>query len=287
MTAAGAEPSGPWRRLRRRVYELLDPTIETFWDKVVHNGLIALVLLNVIAVVLESVPSIEDRFRTAFWAFEILSVAAFTAEYALRLWTAVEHVPLAGRSSWAARWAWARTPSAIVDLLAVIPFYIALFDVADLRVLALVRLVRFFKLARYSSGLTSLLEAIYSERHALLATILILSGLVLTMASFMYLAERDAQPDRFGTIPDAMWWAIVTLTTVGYGDIVPNTVQGRLIGMLVMLVGIGFLSVLTATVASHFVKTDTNQEEILDTLRRVESELTELRTTVAALNKLD
>ncbi|MFL5056798.1 MAG: hypothetical protein ACJ8DE_16340, partial [Microvirga sp.] len=110
MTAAGAEPSGPWRRLRRRVYELLDPTIETFWDKVVHNGLIALVLLNVIAVVIESVPSIEDRFRTAFWAFEILSVAAFTAEYALRLWTAVEHVPLAGRSSWAARWAWARTP---------------------------------------------------------------------------------------------------------------------------------------------------------------------------------
>lgn len=252
MTAAGAEPSGPWRRLRRRVYELLDPTIETFWDKVVHNGLIALVLLNVIAVVIESVPSIEDRFRTAFWAFEILSVAAFTAEYALRLWTAVEHVPLAGRSSWAARWAWARTPSAIVDLLAVIPFYIALFDVADLRVLALFRLVRFFKLARYSSGLTSLLEAIYSERHALLATLLILSGLVLTMASFMYLAERDAQPDRFGTIPDAMWWAIVTLTTVGYGDVVPVTALGKVIGGLAAIMGVAMLALPVGIVATAF-----------------------------------
>ena len=252
MTAAGAEPSGPWRRLRRRVYELLDPTIETFWDKVVHNGLIALVLLNVIAVVLESVPSIEDRFRTAFWAFEILSVAAFTAEYALRLWTAVEHVPLAGRSSWAARWAWARTPSAIVDLLAVIPFYIALFDVADLRVLALFRLVRFFKLARYSSGLTSLLEAIYSERHALLATLLILSGLVLTMASFMYVAERDAQPDRFGTIPDAMWWAIVTLTTVGYGDVVPVTALGKVIGGLAAIMGVAMLALPVGIVATAF-----------------------------------
>ena len=252
MTAAGAEPAGSWRRLRRRVYELLDPTIETFGDKVVHNGLIALVLLNVIAVVIESVPSIEDRFRTAFWAFEIVSVAAFTAEYALRLWTAVEHVPLAGRSSWAARWAWARTPSAIVDLLAVIPFYIALFDVADLRVLALFRLVRFFKLARYSSGLTSLLEAIYSERHALLATLLILSGLVLTMASFMYLAERDAQPDRFGTIPDAMWWAIVTLTTVGYGDVVPVTALGKVIGGLAAIMGVAMLALPVGIVATAF-----------------------------------
>jgi voltage-gated potassium channel len=252
VTAAGAEPSGSWRRLRRRVYELLDPTIETFWDKVVHNGLITLVLLNVIAVVLESVPSIEDRFRTAFTAFEILSVAVFTAEYALRLWTAVEHMPLAGHSRSAARWAWARTPSAIVDLLAVIPFYIALFDVVDLRVLALLRLVRFFKLARYSSGLTSLLEAIYSERHALVATLLILSGLVLTMASFMYLAEREAQPDRFGTIPHAMWWAIVTLTTVGYGDVVPVTALGKVIGGLAAIMGVAMLALPVGIVATAF-----------------------------------
>jgi voltage-gated potassium channel len=252
VTAAGAEPSGSWRRLRRRVYELLDPTIDTFWDKVVHNGLITLVLLNVIAVVLESVPSIEDRFRTAFTAFEILSVAVFTAEYALRLWTAVEHMPLAGHSPSAARWAWAGTPSAIVDLLAVIPFYIAVLDVVDLRVLALLRLVRFFKLARYSSGLTSLLEAIYSERHALVATLLILSGLVLTMASFMYLAERDAQPDRFGTIPDAMWWAIVTLTTVGYGDVVPITPLGKVIGGLAAIMGVAMLALPVGIVATAF-----------------------------------
>ena len=118
--------------------------------------------------------------------------------------------------------------------------------------LALLRLVRFFKLARYSSGLTSLLEAIYSERHALVATLLILSGLVLTMASFMYLAERDAQPDRFGTIPDAMWWAIVTLTTVGYGDVVPITPLGKVIGGLAAIMGVAMLALPVGIVATAF-----------------------------------
>src|SRR5215212_4016001 len=112
--------------------------------------------------------------------------------------------------------------------------------------------MRFFKLARYSSGLTSLLEAIYSERHALLATLLILSGLVLTMASFMYLAERDAQPDRFGTIPDAMWWAIVTLTTVGYGDSVPVTAAGKLLASLTAIMGIVMLALPVGIIATAF-----------------------------------
>jgi voltage-gated potassium channel len=243
-----------WRRLRQKTYELLDPTIQTFWDRVVHNALVALVLVNVAAVVLESVPSIEDRFRTTFLVIEIVSLIAFTVEYGLRLWTAVEHMPLAGRSSWAARWAWARTPAAIVDLLAVAPFYLALFGPTDLRALALFRLVRFFKLARYSSGLTSLLEAIYAERQALLATLLILSGLVLTMASFMYLAEREAQPDRFGTIPDAMWWAIVTLTTLGYGDAVPITPLGKIIAALTAVMGVAMLALPVGIVATSFAE---------------------------------
>jgi voltage-gated potassium channel len=239
-------------RLRRRIYELLDPTIDTFWDRVVHNGLIALVIVNVVAVVLESVPRIEERYRDLFMVIEVFSLVAFTIEYGLRLWTAVEHMPFSDRSPWAARLAWARTPAAIVDLLAILPFYLALFQTTDLRALALFRLVRFFKLVRYSSGLSSLGEAIYRERRALMATLLILGGLVLTMATLMYVAEREVQPERLGTIPDAMWWAIITLMTVGYGDVVPITTAGKVIASLTAVMGFAMLALPVGIIATAF-----------------------------------
>ena len=239
-------------RLRRRVYELLDPAIDSFWDRIVHQSLIALVLVNVIAVVLESVPSIEARHRHLFLAIEVFSLIVFTVEYGLRLWTAVEHMPFADRSPWAARLAWARTPGAIVDLLAILPFYLGLFLPVDLRALALFRLVRFFKLVRYSSGLSSLTEAIYAERSALMATLLILSGLVVTMATLMYLVEREVQPERLGTIPDAMWWAIVTLMTVGYGDVVPITAGGKVIASLTAVMGFAMLALPVGIIATAF-----------------------------------
>lgn len=252
MSSDPASRHDRWRALRRRIYELLDPNIQTFWDHVVHRALIALVLVNVVAVVVESVPSIEQRYRPLFTVIEVISIVVFTLEYALRLWTAVEHMPLASHSASAARVAWARTPSAIVDLLAILPFYLAFLEVTDLRVFALFRLVRFFKLVRYSSGLTSLFEAIYAERHALLATLLILGGVMLTMATLMHLAEAAAQPDRFGTIPDAMWWAIITLTTVGYGDVVPITPLGKIVAALTAVMGIAMLALPVGIIATSF-----------------------------------
>ena len=250
---ASAQPDA-WRRLRRRVYELLDPSLHTFWDRFVHNALIVLVLVNVGAVILESVPSIGARHAELFWVIEVVSLVAFTAEYLLRLWTAVEEIPLTERSPWAARLAWARSPAAIVDLVAILPFYLLLFEPADLRVFALLRLVRFFKLLRYSSGLASLFEAIYAERHALLASFLILSSLILTMATLMHLAERGAQPDRYGTIPDAMWWAVVTLTTVGYGDVVPITPLGKIIAGLTAIMGFTLLALPVGIIATSFAE---------------------------------
>jgi voltage-gated potassium channel len=240
------------RNLRRRVYELLDPTLQTFWDRAVHHALIVLVLINVVAVVLQSVPSIEVRYEPIFALIEIVSVVVFTVEYLLRLWSCVEHMPYEGQSGTAVRLAFVRTPSAVVDLVAVLPFYALLVTSADLRVLALFRLVRFFKLARYSSGLASLAEAIWAERRALLATLIILGGLVLTTATLMHLAERGAQPDRFGTIPDAMWWAIVTLTTVGYGDAVPITPLGKVLASLTAIMGIAMLALPVGIIATAF-----------------------------------
>jgi voltage-gated potassium channel len=240
------------RSLRRRVYELLDPTLQTFWDRAIHHALIVLVLVNVLAVVLQSVPSIEVRYEPLFATIEILSVVLFTVEYLLRLWSCVEHLPYEGQSATAVRLAWARTPSALVDLVAILPFYALLITSADLRVLALFRLVRFFKLARYSSGLASLAEAMWAERRALLATLIILGGLVLTTATLMHLAEREAQPDRFGTIPDAMWWAVVTLTTVGYGDVVPITPLGKMLASVTAIMGIAMLALPVGIIATAF-----------------------------------
>lgn len=240
-----------WRRL---TYDLLDPNIQTFWDRLVHQALIWLVLVNVAAVVLQSVPSLDGRFGTLFLVVEIVSVLVFTIEYGLRLWTAVEHTPYAGGSAWRARWAWAVSPSGLIDLIAVLPFYVVLIGEGDLdlRALALFRLLRFLKLVRYSSGLASLAEAVYVERHALWATLLILGGLVLTMASLMYLAERSVQPDRLGTIPDAMWWAIVTLMTVGYGDVVPVTPLGKVIASITAVMGFAMLALPIGIIATAF-----------------------------------
>lgn len=242
------------RSLRRRIYDLLDPTIQTFWDRFVHNALIWLVLVNVAAVVLESVPSLEARYGGVFLAIEIVSVLVFSVEYGLRLWTAVEHMPYARHSAWRARWLWAISPAGLVDLVAILPFVLVLVEPwgVDLRAVALFRLLRFFKLMRYSSGLVSLAEAVYAERHALWATLLILGGLVLTMASLMYLAERNVQPERLGTIPDAMWWAIVTLMTVGYGDVVPVTPLGKVIASLTAVMGFAMLALPIGIIANAF-----------------------------------
>jgi voltage-gated potassium channel len=222
---------------------------------ILQQSLIALVLINVAAVVLASVPSIEARYSTVFTAVEVISLVAFTAEYLLRLWSCVEHIPYEGRGRFATRLAWMRTPAAIVDLLAILPFYFMFFaPAAELRVLLLVRLLRFFKLARYSSGLASLMEVLYVERRALFATLLILGGLVLTTATLMHLAEQTAQPERFGTIPDAMWWAIVTLTTVGYGDVVPVTPLGKVLAGLTATMGLALIALPVGIIATAFAE---------------------------------
>lgn len=250
MTGAGGLAEG--RSLRRRVYDLLDPTLETFWDLVVHRGLIVMLLVNTLAVILESVPAVEARHHALFLAVEIVSGAAFTAEYLLRLWTAPEHVPLHDQSPLAARLAYAVTPAAIVDLLAIVPFALLLVVPLDLRVLLLVRLLRFFKLARYSPGLASLAEAVWAERRALTATLFILGGLVITMAALMHLCERGAQPGKFGTIPDAMWWAVVTLTTVGYGDAVPVTPAGKVVAGVTAIMGLALIALPVGIIATAF-----------------------------------
>ena len=242
------------RGLRRRVYELLEPGSHDWQARAVDLALIGLVLINVAAVVLESLPALATRFGALFLTIEFVSVIIFTFEYILRLWSAPEHAPLADLPPWQSRLRFALQPQSIIDLLAIAPVYAALFVTGDLRAFLVVRLFRFFKLARYSPGLASLVEAVYSERRALLASGVILMGTVLIAASLMHLAEQEAQPDKFGTIPDAMYWAIITLATVGYGDAVPITPLGRLIASLTAVAGLIMLALPVGIIASAFAR---------------------------------
>lgn len=242
-----------WARLRRRIHHVLDSSVASdHTTAFVHRILVALVVVSVAAVVLESVPRFEARYGMFFVVIETVAVVAFTVEYMLCWWSAPDHTPYSGKGPMKARLAFMTSPSAIIDLVSVAPIYLAFFVPADLRVLLLLRLLRFFKLARYSPGMRSLVAALQAERKALFASAIILFGLVLVTASAMHLVEHDAQPDKFGSIPDAMWWAIVTLTTVGYGDVVPVTLVGRMIAGVTMVMGLMMLALPVGIIATAF-----------------------------------
>jgi voltage-gated potassium channel len=241
-------------KLRRRIHQTLDGGGFDTASRLFHAGLVVLVCASVMSVVLETVPALAQSYGIWFVTIEALSVAAFTVEYLLRLWGAPDHTPYRDLSAGAARMRFALTPSALVDLCSVLPFYLAFFIPQDLRVLVLLRLLRFFKLARYSPGMRSLIAALEAERKALFASAVVLLGLVLIAAAAMHLVEHEAQPDKFGSIPDAMWWAVVTLTTVGYGDVVPVTLAGRIVAGFTMLGGLMMLALPIGIVANAFTE---------------------------------
>lgn len=239
-------------RLQRRCHVLLDGGSADPMSRRVDLAIILLVLASVTAVVLQTDRTLAARYWRWFDAIEVVAVTVFTLEYALRLWAAPMHTRYAGLSPARARLAYVRSPQALIDLAAILPAYASLVSLPDLRVLLILRLARFFKLARYSPGIRSLASALHSERRALLASAVTLLGLVLISASAMHVAEAEAQPERFGSIPAAMWWAIVTLTTVGYGDVVPVTAIGRMIAGLTMIAGLMMIALPIGIVATAF-----------------------------------
>ncbi|MDQ0509338.1 cyclic nucleotide-gated ion channel [Ancylobacter amanitiformis] len=243
-----------WRRAqRRRCYEVLER--DSLHDRLaerVNRALIVLIVVNVVAAVLETVPSLSLRDQVLFRAFEIFSLAIFALEYGLRVWVAPEDPRYRGMSATGARLRHIRTPAALVDLVAWLPFLLSASLGLNLRTLAVLRLLRFVKLARYSPGMQSLLEVLHGERQSLLACFWLLSAAVLISATAMYLVEGQVQPDSLGSIPAAMWWAMTTVTTVGYGDVFPKTVAGRMIAGLTMITGIIMIALPVGIIATAF-----------------------------------
>ena len=222
-------------------------------SKRVDLGLSLLILLNLIAVCLESVNSIEALYGQQLLAFEMISVSIFAGEYVLRLWSAPKRTDLDGTTPAVKRMRYMFSLTGIVDLLAILPSFLQwLIPGADLRWLRVLRMIRLLKLSHYSSALEDLVSAIYEERRAFGAALYLL-GIALFLASaLIYVAENHVQPDVFSSIPETMWWAIITLTTVGYGDVSPITPLGKLIGSLTALMGVCTVALLTGIVGTAF-----------------------------------
>lgn len=251
MTPA-PQPGLSWRR---RAHLIIDRGAgDDLSVRLVHGGLVALIVINIAALVLESVPSLAAAHGRAFYWIELVSAVLFTLEYAVRLWVAPEHARYRDLSDWAARRAYALSPPALLDFLATVPLYTALLGYGDLKILLLFRLLRFFKLGRYSPGMASLGAALHAERKALVACVVILIGVMLLSATAMHFVEHDVQPEKFGTIPDAMWWAIITLTTVGYGDVYPVSPLGKLVASLTAVMGLVMLALPVGIIATAFAQ---------------------------------
>lgn len=238
--------------LRRRLYVLLEAGRNDFASRSFDLFMVVLILANVGAVVAETEPSISKVLHDDLHLFDIVSVGIFTLEYLTRLWVSVEHPPLLGRPASQARLTWALTPPMLIDLAAILPFYLSLFFPFDPQIALLFRLVRFLKLARATPALGTLGRVLYNERRAIFGAVIIMLGLIVVSATVMFELEGAAQPEAFGSIPRAMWWAITTLTTIGYGDVVPVTPLGKFMAGFVMIAGFGMFALPVAIISTGF-----------------------------------
>ena len=241
-------------QIQKRVYEILGQAQNG--DKVssfVDRFLTILIITNVLAVSLESVETIGSAFRQEFEAFEMFSIIVFGTEYILRLWSAVAKEDSAHKTPFGKRIEYILSFNGLVDLAALLPSLISMFvGSADLRWIRVVRILRLLKMSNYSTALEDLGSAIYEERQSFLAALYLFTLALFIASALMYVLEHQAQPEAFASIPESMWWALITLTTVGYGDVSPITTLGKMVGALTALIGVCTVALLTGIIASAF-----------------------------------
>lgn len=239
--------------LKYRVYKFLDlAEPQDLASKCFDIFLLGLIFLNLVAVALETVDTIFEQYYFWFRVFDIFSVAVFTVEYILRVWSCTVKEPY--RHPLWGRLRFMVTPLALIDLLAIIPFYLPLLS-PQMRVgraLRLFRLFRVLKLNRYTDSLSLLVRVLRLKQEELILSLFVLSILLAIASSLIYFAEHQAQPEAFSSIPEAMWWGTITLTTVGYGDVYPITLIGRILGAVLAILGIGLFALPAGILASGF-----------------------------------
>ncbi len=239
--------------LQKRVYEILESSNSNDLMSRIDDWVVTLlVILDVSTFILETSKENSFTFTIFLFDIEMISVFCFTVLYVLQLWSCPADFryshPLWGRLRYAA------TPLVVIDLLAILPFYFMLIfpDVRGIEATDLFRLLRLLKLIRYSEALQTILRVMERKKDELLMTLFAVFILLIFASSVMFFAEREAQPESFTSIPAAMWWGVVTLTTVGYGDVYPVTPIGKLFGAALAFIGIGLFALPAGIIASGF-----------------------------------
>lgn len=248
--------------LRRRTWEIVEAAKPGDTASRVFDVLIlTLIFLNVIAVILGSIQSIEERWSAFLETFETVSVLVFSIEYVSRLWSCTADSRFSGIIRGRLRLAIKAMP--IIDLLAILPFYLPFLgiDLMSLRAFRLFRIFRIAKVGRYYSSLNIIRDVFHANREQLSLTLAMMGILLVVSSTLLYYCENAVQPDAFSSIPATMWWAVATLTTVGYGDIYPITLLGRFLASIIAILGIGMFALPTAILGAGFIEAIQKKKE--------------------------
>ena len=262
---------------RNACYHILAPASEAHdykkSSKLFDMLLIVLIIVNVGAMMLETVPGIPAILKHELHVIEVVSVLIFTIEYVLRVYSCASgpNRPASQATTpWQKRWAYIKSPMALVDLMAILPFYLSIFVAFDLRILRVFRVLRILKIGRYSRSMQTLITVLRNESHSLIAAISVLLLFTVIAATCIYYIEHTAQPNVFSSIPASLWWALVTLTTVGYGDAVPVTALGKVFGGLITIMGICFYALPAGILSSSYTtQMQLKRDRFKDTVRSV------------------
>jgi voltage-gated potassium channel len=219
-----------------------------------NNGMFLLISIDILIIILETVPGLPAQVTKIFLSIYGFSMIVFIVEYVLRIWSCVEQPMYSGRPI-VGRLMYLSSPSALVDLLVILSFSVPLIYVANpltYEFIKFARLFIIFKLVRYSSTLQAFSRIIVAKRKPLTMVLYILFFLLIVSSTFMYFIEHDAQPEKFSSVPASMWWAVITLTTVGYGDIYPITPLGKFLGGIMAILAIGMFALPAGILSSGF-----------------------------------
>jgi voltage-gated potassium channel len=244
--------------VKKKIFELINKN--PLFIKFIYG----LIILNVISLILESYKELRDSFSDLFYYFEVISVIVFSIEYLLRLWTSDLDENYKG-NSFNKRLKFGFSSLGLIDLIAILPFYLPFvfpFDLRIIRILRLFRLLRIFKLGRYSKSLNTITIVLKKTKSELAITGFIAFILLVFSSTIMYYFENGVQPEKFASIGHAFWWAVATLTTVGYGDVYPITAMGKVMSGIIALIGIGFIALPTGIISSAFMERIQEQKNV-------------------------